>query len=78
MICCDTRLLDHADWCPTVEWVHRPDLCEGEGHPGVTYNPLTDKTWCLCGERVYKGNQHTWADAKGGPLREQLKGKEET
>lgn len=27
----------------------RPDLCVGAGHPGVTYNPWLDETFCLCG-----------------------------
>lgn len=33
----------------------RPDLCAGLGHPGVTYNPLTDQTFCLCGEVIVDG-----------------------
>ncbi|MDB5716471.1 MAG: hypothetical protein JWO15_3868 [Sphingomonadales bacterium] len=34
----------------------RPDLCESLGHPGETYNPWTDKTWCLCGAVVVADN----------------------
>ncbi len=50
----------------------RPDLCAEHGHPGVTYNPWHDKTWCLCGEVVVNGNHDTWADKCGGPLIEYL------
>lgn len=35
----------------------RPDLCAAHDHPGVTYNPWTDSTWCLCGERAQAGNR---------------------
>lgn len=37
----------------------RPDRCAGMGHPGVTYNPLYDRTWCLCGEKIYDGQPAT-------------------
>lgn len=45
--------------------------CADMGHPGVTYNPNEDKTWCLCGIRVYPGrtasvDQHL--ACCGGPL----------
>jgi hypothetical protein len=46
----------------------RPDLCAERGHPGATYNPWRDKTWCLCGEVVRDGNHHTHAACCGGPL----------
>lgn len=34
----------------------RADLCPEQGHPPVTYNPLQDRTWCLCGARIEEGN----------------------
>lgn len=39
-------------------WRHRlrPDLCPHVGHPGSTYNPIMDATWCLCGARRIRGN----------------------
>jgi len=46
----------------------RPDLCASQGHPGCTYNPWMDKTWCLCGQRVQDGNQFTHSACCGGPL----------
>ena len=50
----------------------RPDLCPEHGHPGVTYNPWHNKTWCLCGEHVYDGDQNSRADWPGGPLHEDI------
>lgn len=52
----------------------RPDLCGEHGHPGVTYHPQMNRTWCLCGEVVTDGNTVTWpkADGIGGPLREEI------
>jgi len=35
----------------------RPDLCADLDHPGITYHPWMDQTWCLCGRRVQPGNQ---------------------
>lgn len=46
-------------------WRKRPDLCAGNGHPGVTYNPHMDKTWCLCGEVIRDGNQFTHGACSG-------------
>ena len=46
----------------------RPDLCADQDHPGVTYNPWLDKTWCLCGDVVRDGNHATHAACCGGPL----------
>ncbi len=34
-----------------------PELCASYHHPGETYNPSADLTWCLCGARIYYG-QH--------------------
>lgn len=34
----------------------RPDLCEGRGHPGATYNAAMDMTWCLCGAVIADGD----------------------
>ena len=48
----------------------RPDLCADHGHPGATYNPWQDRTWCLCGEVVRDGNHHTHSACCGGPLEE--------
>lgn len=48
----------------------RPDLCAEHDHPGCTYNARMNKTWCLCGERIYDGDQHTHASCCGGPLEE--------
>lgn len=31
-----------------------PEKCADLGHPGVTYNPLCGRTWCLCGEVTYE------------------------
>ena len=50
----------------------RPDLCADHGHPGVTYHPQMDRTWCLCGQVVREGDHHTHAACCGGPLEEQL------
>lgn len=36
-----------------------PEKCADMGHPGVTWNPLYDKTWCLCGEHTYDGKEPT-------------------
>ena len=46
----------------------RSDLCPAHEHPGVTYNPSQDRTWCLCGDVTRDGNQATHADCCGGPL----------
>ena len=46
----------------------RPGLCAEHGHPGVTFHPREDKTWCLCGEVIRDGNHHTHAACCGGPL----------
>ncbi|HVX57389.1 MAG TPA: hypothetical protein VHA37_06680 [Candidatus Saccharimonadales bacterium] len=48
-----------------------PARCADLGHPGVTYNPGEDKTWCLCGQVTYPGkpamvDQHL--ACCGGPL----------
>ena len=48
----------------------RPDLCAEHGHPGVTYNPWQDRTWCLCGDVVRDGDHYTHAACCGGPLME--------
>lgn len=37
---------------------HRP-WCIEHGHPGTTYNPLLNKTWCACGEVVTDGDTAT-------------------
>lgn len=48
----------------------RPDLCADYDHPGCTYNPWADQTWCLCGDVTYDGDQATHAACCGGPLEE--------
>ena len=47
-----------------------PDLCAEQGHPGVTYHPQMDRTWCLCGDVIRDGNHFTHAACCGGPLEE--------
>ncbi|AEJ92980.1 hypothetical protein SEA_NERUJAY_87 [Mycobacterium phage Nerujay] len=52
-----------------------PERCPGMGHPGVTYNPLYDRTWCLCGARTYDGQPATVSEhlaCCGGPLTEEI------
>jgi hypothetical protein len=45
-----------------------PELCAEHGHPGVTFNPWLNETWCLCGEVITHGNTSTHAACCGGPL----------
>ncbi len=47
----------------------RDAACTEMGHPGVTYSPSVDRTWCICGESTYLGDvaQHGLACC-GGPL----------
>jgi hypothetical protein len=40
--------------------VHRA-WCVERGHPGTTYNPLMDRTWCACGEVITDGDTATHA-----------------
>ena len=51
------------------EWMHRlhPEKCADHGHPGAAYNPLGDKTWCLCGARTYPGDAVDRTDSSLGP-----------
>ena len=37
-------------------WRYTPERCADHGHPGSTYNPQMDRTWCLCGEKVVDGD----------------------
>ena len=50
-----------------------PERCADLGHPGVTYNPWRDRTWCLCGLCTYEGRPPS-VDGHlaccGGPLTE--------
>lgn len=47
----------------------RPDLCADLDHPGCTYNPIQGKTWCLCGDVIYDGDQAVQClSCCGGPL----------
>jgi len=39
----------HRQWCVT------------NNHPGVTFNPLEDRTWCACGEMHEAGDTATFA-----------------
>lgn len=48
----------------------RPDLCAGHNHPGVTFNPWTNQTWCLCGAVIRDGDHFEHAACCGGPLEE--------
>lgn len=52
----------------------RPDLCGAFGHPGVTYHPWLDRTWCLCGRWFGDGDHFEHAACCGGPLEEWLGG----
>jgi hypothetical protein len=48
-----------------------PAKCPTLNHPGVTYNPLCDRTWCLCGKHTYPGRPATVDQhlaCCGGPL----------
>lgn len=49
----------------------RSDRCAFLGHPGVTFNPWVDRTWCRCGVMVYPGRTVTVDEhvaCCGGPL----------
>lgn len=49
----------------------RHQLCADMNHPGVTHNPLYNRTWCLCGAVIYKGRPDTVDEhlaCCGGPL----------
>lgn len=37
-------------------WRTCPEKCADHGHPGVTYNPWADRTWCLCGQVTRDGH----------------------
>ena len=37
-------------------WRYTPERCADHGHPGNTYNPWHNRTWCLCGEKIVDGN----------------------
>lgn len=50
----------------------RPDLCAAHGHPGATFNPRQNRTWCLCGSVIREGNHFTHAACCGGPLEEEI------
>lgn len=51
----------------------RPELCEGMGHPGATYNAAMDMTWCLCGAEITFGNTAVpHVACCDGPLTERL------
>jgi len=51
----------------------RPDLCAEQGHPGCVYNTALDRTWCLCGQVQYDGDQAVpHISCCGGPLVEYL------
>ena len=46
----------------------RAALCPELGHPGATYNPHMDQTWCTCGARIYPGNRVSPLTRNHGPL----------
>jgi hypothetical protein len=46
----------------------RHQLCADLEHPGATYNPWQDQTWCLCGTSIRAGDHHAHAACCGGPL----------
>lgn len=48
-----------------------PERCAAAGHPGMTFNPFLDATWCLCGAVIRKGRPDTVDQhlaCCGGPL----------
>lgn len=47
-----------------------PAKCADEGHPGVTFHPQMNQTWCLCGAVITVGNAVVWPKPTdcGGPL----------
>ena len=47
-----------------------PERCADYDHPGVTYHPQLDKTWCLCGAVVRDGDRVATPHMAccGGPL----------
>lgn len=54
-------------------WRYMPEKCADHGHPGNTYNPWQDRTWCLCGETVVDGNTVDFAYlGKDGLLAQRL------
>lgn len=42
---------------PTAQEVERRYRCIEAQHEGVTYNPVQDATWCLCGRAVRSGDR---------------------
>lgn len=42
--------------------------CAAIGHPGATYNPWMDQTWCACGAVIRPGDHHQHVTCCGGPL----------
>lgn len=42
-------------------WRYTPERCGDHGHPGHTYNPWQDRTWCLCGAQIVDGNTVNFA-----------------
>ena len=46
----------------------RATACAQLGHPGATYNPLLDKTWCACGQVIRDGDHFEHVTCCGGPL----------
>lgn len=55
-------------------WRTCPEKCADYGHPGVTYNPWQDRTWCLCGQVIRDGNQFDTRHMAccDGPLTERI------
>lgn len=56
---------------PRFRFSWRPGACAEYGHPGATFHPQLDRTWCQCGELVRDGDHLDW-DHKhpASPLRE--------
>jgi hypothetical protein len=50
----------------TIE--ERESLCAEMSHPGATYNPWMERTWCACGGATYDGDQSSHVACCGGPL----------
>lgn len=61
-----------ADPVPSrFRYRNAPERCGTYGHPGVTYHPRMDRTWCQCGDVTRDGNHSDWAYAHpASPLRD--------
>ena len=49
-------------------WRRRARRCAELGHPGATYSPWSNRTWCLCGAESVPGDHADHVTCCGGPL----------